>query len=205
MNWVPNGFDCVVFDHQVLKAFCTGTETVFEVNVSPVAGANWNTALVMSRVEENPVTTTVTPPATCCNTTLLMNGTPGAFTMVCVVGEPNVEPPEESVVVRVMVPAVVPVSTVKFPAVVLPAGMLNVAVRPAPPENWIMLSSIVPVDPLGGVTAGAKVSVTVPVMADGKAPLRVGVAASCCWKPEVAGTPLNVTVGAVAALTVKVY
>ena len=71
-----------------------------------------------------------------------------------------------------------------------------------------MLSSMVPVDPLGGVTAGAKVNVTVPVIADGKVPLRVGVAASCCWKPEVAGTPSGVTVGAVgggAALTVSVY
>lgn len=135
VNSVPTGFDCAVFAHHVLKAFCTGTETLFDVKVSPVAGENWNEALTISRVEENPVTTTVTPPATCVNVTLLMNGTPGAFTMVCVVGEPRVVPPDDSVVVSVMVPAVVPVSTVRLPAVVLPAAMLNVAVRPAPPEN----------------------------------------------------------------------
>ncbi len=36
-------------------------------------------------------------------------------------------------------------------------------------------------------------------------PLRVGVRASCCWKPEGAGTPARVMVGAVAAFTVSVY
>ena len=68
-----------------------------------------------------------------------------------------------------------------------------------------MLSSMVPVEPVGGVTDGVKVSVTVPVIADGNAPLKVGVVASCCWKPEVAGTPTSVTVGADAAFTVSVY
>ena len=103
-----------------------------------------------------------------------------------------------------MVPAVVPVRTVRLLAVVLPEAIVNVAVRP-PPENWIMASSIVPVDPAGGVTDGVKVSTTVPVTVEGYAALSVGVVASCCWNPEVAGTPARVTVGAVAAFTVSVY
>ena len=104
-----------------------------------------------------------------------------------------------------MVPAVVPVTTVMLGAVVLPEAMVKFAVRP-PPENWIMASSMVPVDPEGGVTEAAKVSVTVPVMVDGKAELRVGVTANCCWKPTwVLGIPARVTVGAVAAFTVNVY
>ncbi len=57
--------------------------------MSPVAGAKANEALTMSRVEEKPVMTTVTPPAACCKVTLLMNGTPGALMMVWVVGEPG--------------------------------------------------------------------------------------------------------------------
>ena len=134
VNWVPKGFDCPVFAYQVVKALWSGTEILFEMKVSLVAGEKANWPLIMSRVEENPVTTTVTPPATCCKVTLLMNGTPGAFTMVCVVGEPRDDPPEERAVVKVIVPAVVPVRTVRLPVVVLPAGMLNVAVRP-PPEN----------------------------------------------------------------------
>jgi hypothetical protein len=166
VNSVPKGFATAVLAYHVAKAFCTGTDTLFEVKVSPVAGAKMKDAFTMSRVEEKPVITTVTPPETCCKVTLLMNGTPGAFTMVCVVGEPRGAPLEERAVVSVMVPAVVPVNTVKLGAVVLPAGMVKVAVRP-PPENWIMASSMVPVEPVGGVTDAVKVSVTVPVMADG--------------------------------------
>jgi len=82
VNCVPKGFDWPVFAYQVVKALCRGTEMLFEMKVSLVAGAKANWPLIMSRVEEKPVTTTVTPPATCCKVTLLMNGTPGAFTMV---------------------------------------------------------------------------------------------------------------------------
>ena len=88
----------------------------------------------MSRLDENPVMTTVTPPDICCRTTLLMNGPPAGFTMTCVVGEPSCAPLAVRVVVSVMVPAVVPVVMVRFGAVMLPAGMVNVAVR-LPVEN----------------------------------------------------------------------
>jgi hypothetical protein len=33
----------------------------------------------------------------------------------------------------------------------------------------------------------------------------VGVVATCCWKPELAGTPASVTVTALGAFTVRVY
>ena len=82
VNSVPKGFDCAVLAHHVVKAPCTGTDTLSDVNVSPVAGANAKEALVMSRVEEKPVMTTLTPPETWFNTTLLMNGTPAALRMV---------------------------------------------------------------------------------------------------------------------------
>ena len=89
VNSVPNWFEVAVFAHQVLNGPCTGTEISLVTKVSPVAGAKAKDALIMSRVEEKPVMTTVTPPLAWVNVTLVMNGTPGALVMVCVVGEPS--------------------------------------------------------------------------------------------------------------------
>ena len=119
-----------------------------EVNVTPVAGAKWNKPLTMSRVEEKPTTVTVMPPGVCWKATLLMKGTPGLLTILVGAGAVRATPPAVMLVVRVMVPAVVPVNTVKLLGVmvVLLAGMVKLSVQVwgtavvhVPPEaNWII-------------------------------------------------------------------
>lgn len=88
----------------------------------------------MSRVEENPLTTTCTPPEMFVKTTLEMKGTLGLVVMV--------EIPVaalEAVAVSVMVPATVPVITLTLVdpgnvAVVDPEAMVKLTVR-LPVEN----------------------------------------------------------------------
>ena len=99
--------------------------------------------------------------------------------------------------VMVMVPAVVPVNT-ETPdepklACVLPAGMVNAAVR-VPLENLINGSS--------GPTAEAKVNVSVPVIVCDAALPKLTVVAGCCAGPCV---PVGVitTVSGVALLLIN--
>ena len=92
-----------------------------------------------------------------------MKGTPAALTMVFVVLAKAV-PLTVRLVVTVMVPAVVPVRTVAlaplgYTGVVLPAGMVKLITVP-PEANWIIPSAT----PVAGVTDGANVSETAPVM-----------------------------------------
>ena len=88
----------------------------------------------MSRVEENPLTTTVTPPGVCENETLEMNGTVGLFVSVADgagLGVTFVEPAMRLVTVSVIVPPTVPViratlELVENCASVAPAGIVKV-------------------------------------------------------------------------------
>jgi len=144
VNWLPYWLD-VLDEYHVVNTEVKGTVSVLVAMVALVDGANWNVPLVMSRVDENPDTTTVIPPGVCENDTVEMNGTVGVVVIVALgggLGVTGVPPVVRFVTVSVIVPATVPVSTVTlvFPencACVEPAGIVNDADAP-PVPNWII-------------------------------------------------------------------
>ena len=74
VNWLPKGVE-VALPYQVVNAVVSGTVIAGEVSVAFVGATNVNTALVISRVDENPVTEMLNPlPVTVPIVTPLMTG-----------------------------------------------------------------------------------------------------------------------------------
>ncbi len=60
VNWPPKAVEAALL-YQVVNAAVSGTATFDEVSVAFVGATNVNTALVISRVDENPVTEMLNP------------------------------------------------------------------------------------------------------------------------------------------------
>ncbi len=116
-----------------MKAELSDTVRLLVEMVALLAGAKVNRPLVMSRVDENPFTTTVTPPGVCDKVTFETNGTVARFVSVADGGGLGVTFVPATVMllmVSVIVPATVPVSSgmLELPencACVVPAGMMK--------------------------------------------------------------------------------
>lgn len=141
VNWLPYWL-AAADEYHVVKADDNGTVSVLVAMVAFDDGANWNVPLVMSRVDENPETTTVIPPGVWENETVETNGTVGLVVMVALgggFGVTFVPPVVRLETVSVIVPATVPVKTVTLDlpenwAAVVPAGMVNGADVPPVPN-----------------------------------------------------------------------
>ncbi len=194
MNSLPVAFDAVLV-YQRLNATPSCTVTSGVDKVAFCEGAKWNKPLIISCVEEKPVTTTVNPLALpFVNCTVWMKGTVAFRVMVADGAGVGVMFVPDAVKLRVivMVPASVPVTTPTLEApeklaCVLPAGMVKFTVL-EPVVNCTVWSS--------PPTEDANVSVAVPVTST---PPEYGVASEivmdgCCRGPEVAGNPM-VTAG----------
>ena len=108
--------------------------------VAFVEGAKLKTALATSRVDEKPVTTTVTTPGVVVKDTFEMNGGVALVVKVWTAAE-GTDVGAVIAAVRVVVPATVPVLsfTLEAPeklACVDPAGIVKLTVAP-PVANWI--------------------------------------------------------------------
>ena len=124
-NVLPNGTEAELPYH-VVNALVSGTVISAEASVVPVGDVKWNTALVILRGVERPVTLTVNPPEVAApGVTPVITGTVEPMGIVLTIGVEE----REVVVVMVIVPATVPMITGTF-AVVLPAGIVNWAVIP---------------------------------------------------------------------------
>jgi hypothetical protein len=110
---LPKAFELGLLYHPA-KAAVRGTVTSKVGGCVFVGNVNWNSALVMSRGVERPVTTMLKPVRVMAQgTTLVMTGTVGLTVMTLVTGTGVSELPAESMalVVIVMVPATVPIIT----------------------------------------------------------------------------------------------
>lgn len=126
---LPKGVEAEL-PYQVVNALVSGTVISAEANVVPVGEVKWNSALVMLRGVERPVTEMLNPLlVTAPGVTPVITGTVEFTGIVLTIGVEL----SEVVVVIVIVPATVPMITGTF-AVVLPAGIVNWAVVPPVPN-----------------------------------------------------------------------
>jgi hypothetical protein len=138
---LPNGIEAAL-PYQVVNALVNGTVTSAEASEVPVGEVKWNTALVILRGVERPVTEILNPLLVIApGVTPVTTGTVELTVIVCV-GVAIVLPAEScAVVVIVIVPATVPMITGTLVAVpnnpcVLPAGIVKLAVVPVPVPNF---------------------------------------------------------------------
>ena len=142
LNVLPKEFDAELL-YQLVNALVRGTVTSAEANCVFVGDVKWNSALVMSRGVERPVTEMLNPLVVIAQgVTLVMTGTVGLTVMTIGAGGGRVLLLESSkLVVMVMVPATVPIITGTLEAVPnkpwLAGGvMVKVAVVPVPLANF---------------------------------------------------------------------
>ena len=138
LNVLPKAFE-LELPYHAAKAVVRGTVTSNVGGCVFVGNVKWNTALVMSRGVDRPVTEMLNAPrVTAQGITLVMTGTVGLTVITTGAGGGSVVPLESRrLVVMVIVPATVPIITGTL-AVVLPCVvgvMVKVVVVPEPLAN----------------------------------------------------------------------
>lgn len=131
VNELPNGVEAEL-PYQLVNALVSGTVMSAEARDVPVGEVKWNSALVILRGVDRPVTEILNPPVfTAPGVTPVMTGTAG-FTVIVLTMGADVS---EVLVVMVMTPATVPMITGTLKLVV-PAGMVKLTVVPVPVANF---------------------------------------------------------------------
>jgi hypothetical protein len=126
---LPNGIDAAL-PYQVVNALVNGTVISDDVSEVFVGEVKWNTALVMLRGVERPVTEMLNPLLVIApGETPVTTGTAETMLIVLRIGVDE----SDVVVLIVIVPATVPTITGTF-AEVLPARIVNCAVVPPVPN-----------------------------------------------------------------------
>lgn len=146
-NWtvivklLPKGVEAEL-PYQVVNALVRGTVTSAEARVVPVGEVKWNTALVMLRGVERPVTEMLNPLRdNALGVTAMIAGTV-AFTVMFISGTVSALLAESNaLVLMVMVPATVPMITGTLVAVpnkpvVVPERMVKLTAVPVPVPNF---------------------------------------------------------------------
>lgn len=146
-NWtvivklLPKGVEAEL-PYQVVNALVRGTVTSAEARVVPVGEVKWNTALVMLRGVERPVTEMLNPLRdNALGVTAMITGTV-AFTVMFISGTVSALLAESNaLVLMVMVPATVPMITGTLVAmpnkpVVVPERMVKLTAVPVPVPNF---------------------------------------------------------------------
>ena len=146
-NWtvivklLPKGVEAEL-PYQVVNALVRGTVTSAEARVVPVGKVKWNTALVMLRGVERPVTEMLNPLRdNALGVTAMIAGTV-AFTVMFISGTVSALLAESNaLVLMVMVPATVPMITGTLVAVpnkpvVVPERMVKLTAVPVPVPNF---------------------------------------------------------------------
>ena len=127
---LPKGTEAEL-PYQVVNALVSGTVISADARVVPVGEVKWNSALVMLRGVERPVTEILNPlVVTVPGVTAVMTGTVALTVIVFTIGVGA----SEVLVVIVMTPATVPMITGTL-KVVLPAGIVKLTVVPVPVPN----------------------------------------------------------------------
>ena len=196
LNWLPNG-TAALLEYQVENMLAAEMVTLVVCRLTPLAGVNVNTACVMLREVAKPITVTVKPVLFAVAVTEVITGATELILTVEVGGGVGVMScvPASSCAVMVAVPATVPVCTpTVVGAVVEPAGIVNVTVRP-PVENCTVGSS--------GPEVAVNVSVRITVTFTGNGVPIPTVTVDWLAGVVVGGRPVRFRVGAVGNATVN--
>ena len=131
VNELPNGVEAEL-PYQLVNALVSGTVMSAEARDVPVGEVKWNSALVILRGVDRPVTEILNPLVfTAPGVTPVITGTAGFTVIVLTIGADV----SEVLVVMVMTPATVPMITGTLKLVV-PAGMVKLIVVPVPVANF---------------------------------------------------------------------